>query len=91
MQPIIEQCIKHLARETEFELASYEEFYGEDVRAVFHDANYWAFTPAMARIEFPPYTAAAYAYGFMRCEFPFDQVKPFLYETFTKLITGQQN
>lgn len=91
MQPLVEKCIKHLAKETEFELASYEEFYGEDVRAVFHDANYWAFTPAMARIEFPPYTAAAYAYGFMRCEFPFDQVKPFLSETFIKLITAHQN
>lgn len=86
MPELLSECLVHLAKETEFELADYRQSYGVDVASNFSDPQFWAFSPFKARVEFPPYVAAAYAYGFISCEFAFEKIKPFLHDDFIEKI-----
>lgn len=89
MNDLIAPCLATLIKATDIEADDYMSMYGEDVAAAFSDANRWQFTPTEAKIEFAPYEAAAYAYGFMHCEYPLEALKPYLHENFYSALLGR--
>lgn len=84
--PLASRCVAQLAKETEMSADEYGEMYAADVYASFQDIERWSFTSSSASIEFPPYLAAAYAYGFLRCDFTAAELEPYLQESFLERL-----